>query len=76
MAAVKFKKGSEEWMMFQSYYQIIQNYYAPDDTDEYWENVISEMDGFCKQYESVPLASKMALAFINTLEEEYKKGRK
>ena len=76
MASVKFQKGSEEWMMFQDYYKLVQKYYIPEDTDEYWEEVVKEVDIFVKKYQAnVPLARNIALAFANTLEEELKKKK-
>ena len=76
MASVKFQKGSEEWMMFQDYFKLVQDYYIPEDTDEYWEEVIREVDIFAKKYQgNVPLARGIALAFVTTLEEELKKKK-
>lgn len=75
MAAVKFEKGSEEWTMFQQYYILIQKYYIPDDTDKYWEDVIAEMGEFIKKYEKVPLARKIAMGFLDTMESELKKKK-
>lgn len=74
MADIKFQKGSEEWLMFQEYYKIIQKYYIPESNDIYWDSVVEEMDGFCKKYQQVPLAKKIAMAFLKTMEEELKKG--
>ena len=75
MAEIKFQKGSEEWLMFQEYYKIIKKYYIPESNDSYWYAVVEEMDGFCKKYQQVPLARKMAMAFLKTMEEELKKGK-
>ena len=75
MAEIKFQKGIEEWLMFQDYYKIIQKYYIPESNDSYWDDVVEEMDGFCKKYASVPLAKKIAMAFLKTMEEELKKGK-
>ena len=72
MAEVKFQKGSEEWLMFLDYYKIIQKYYIPESKDSYWDAVIEEMDGFCKKYEKVSLAKKIAMAFLKTMEEVIK----
>lgn len=75
MAEIKFQKGSEEWLMFQEYYKIIQKYYIPESNDSYWDSVVEEMDGFCKKYQQVPLARKIVMAFLKTMEEELKKGK-
>ena len=75
MAEIKFQKGSEEWLMFQEYYKIIQKYYIPESNDIYWDSVFEEMDGFCKKYQQVPLAIKIAMAFLKTMEEELEEGK-
>lgn len=76
MAEIKFQKGSEEWLMFQSYYQIIQKYYIPESNDNYWDAIFEEIDKFCKKYQQVPLARNIGMAFLKTMEEESKKGSK
>ena len=75
MAEIKFQKGSEEWLMFQEYYKIIQKYYIPESNDSYWDSVVEEIDGFCKKYQQVPLSRKIAMAFLKTMEEELGKGK-
>ena len=75
IASVKFGKGTKEWEMFSDYYQLIQKYYIPENKDDYWDNVVEEMDGFCEKYKQVPLARKIAMAFLKTMEEELKKGK-
>ena len=77
MASVKFQKGSEEWMMFQDYYKLVQDYYIPEEADEYWEDVIKAVDIFVKKYQAnVPLARNIALALAETLENSLKNKRK
>ena len=76
MASVKFQKGSEEWAMFNEYWSLVQKYYIPEDTDQYWDDVIADMNRFAKKYASVPLARKITMAFMQTLEDKYKKQRK
>lgn len=75
MAEVKFQKGSDEWTLFQDYYRLIQKYYIPESNDSYWDDVVEEMDGFCEKYKQVPLARKIAMEFLKTMEEELKKGK-
>lgn len=35
MSAVKFSKGSEEWMMFTDFWQLCQKHWEVELTDEY-----------------------------------------
>ena len=56
MSAVKFSKGSEEWMMFTDFWQLIRK----DATE------------FEIKYKSIPLARNMIKAFLDTQEEIYR----
>lgn len=71
-----YEKDNIGFKMFQDFLEVIKKYYIPEETDEYWEKVIADMDKFAKKYENVPLARKITMAFIQALEEEYKNQRK
>ena len=74
MAAVKFSKGSEEWMMFTDFWQLCQKHWEVELTDEYWEQLIrKDATDFEIKYKSIPLARNMIKAFLDTQEEEYRK---
>jgi hypothetical protein len=38
MAAKKFLKGSEEWMMFMDFWKLCQDFWEPEDNQDYWQN--------------------------------------
>lgn len=76
MASVRFEKGSEEWLMFQDYWKLCQKYWDVENSDEYWDELIKESEEFLKKYESIPLARKMSMAFLDTQEEKYKNNKK
>ena len=40
MASAKIEKGSEEWQVFMDYWKFIQDYYAPDNDDAWWQEVM------------------------------------
>lgn len=73
MSAVKFSKGSEEWMMFTDFWQLCQKHWKVELTDKYWEDLISDADSFYAKYKMIPLARRMINAFLNVKEEEYRK---
>ena len=72
MASKKFNKGSEEWMMFNDFWNLCQKYWIAEDTDEYWESVISSTNGCCKKYDHILLSRRLALAFIDAMEDVFK----
>ena len=69
-AEQKFQKGSEEWMMFQEYYKIVQEFYIPEDTDKYWGGLHEAVTTFEKKY-SIPLAKHLAVAMYRTMDEVF-----
>ncbi len=76
MAAVKFQKGSEEWMMFMDYWALCQNFWIAENNDAYWQDFIDASNKFVEKYKNVtdglfPL--KIAMAMLDTKEEERKK---
>lgn len=78
MASVKFEKGSEEWQMFTDFWTLCQKYWEIEDSDEYWEKVIEATGEFHKKYKANNdlFAKKIALAFIDTIEEKSKQKQK
>lgn len=71
MAEVKFAKGSEEWQMFMDYWALCQKYWKPEKTDEWWDEVISEIDKFAKKYGSTVFVRGLCMSLINKLEIEH-----
>ena len=73
MAVKAFEKGSQEWMMFAEYWELCHKHWIIKDKDEYWDAVIRDMAVFSKKYQKEPLARKLALAFLTSLEEKDEK---
>ena len=71
MAEVTFAKGSEEWQMFMDYWALCQKYWKPEKTDEWWDEVISEIDKFAKKYGSTVFVRGLCMSLINKLEIEH-----
>lgn len=45
-----FKKESAEFQMFGDFYSIVKEYWNPENTLEYHEKVIGELNAFGKKY--------------------------
>ena len=73
MASKKFNKGSEEWMMSTDFWNLCQKYWIVEDTDEYWESVIRSANDFQKKYNHILLSRRLALSFVDALEDVFKK---
>lgn len=71
MAEKKFFKGSEEWQMFQDYWNLCQKIWEPEESDEYWERAIDLCDKFHKKY-NTEFSKHAAVAIVNALDEKYK----
>ena len=71
MAAVRFQKGSEEWMMFGDLYKLMQDYWEPEETDEYWLSLSASVRDFHDKYQT-EIARELALAVMNGIEREWK----
>lgn len=71
MAAVKFPKGSEEWVMFGDLYKLMQDFWEPEETDEYWLSLSAAVRDFHNKYQT-EIARELALAVLNGIEKEWK----
>jgi len=70
MAEVKFLKGSEEYQMFVDYWALVQRHYEIEDNDDYWENALVDIKKFDEKYSKYSFAHKLALAYVDELEEK------
>lgn len=74
MASKRFEKGSEEWSMFREYWALCQQFWEPEDNDEYWEQVIYSTNEFYKKYKANNeiFAKEIALAFVDALDKKWR----
>ena len=75
MAEVKFVKGSEEWQMFMDYWALCQKYWIPEESDEWWENALHEIDVFAKKYGATVFVRRLGIALVDELEARNKRGK-
>ena len=73
MAQVRFEKQSEEWLMFREYFEIVQRFYLPEESDKYWEELHDALTTFGNEYGR--FAKKLALAYMNEMESKLKDGK-
>lgn len=59
-------------MMFMDFWQICQEYWLPEDDDEYWQAVLDDTDRFCRKYGNDTFPRGLAMALIGNLEEGVK----
>ena len=64
-------KTDAEFQMFSDYYKIYQDFYEPEDNDNYWDELAHAVNGFYNKY-NTKLAKDLALAYLNSREELYK----
>lgn len=75
MASKKLPRGTPEFEMFGEFYNLVQEFYEVEDTDEYWEGFISKADQMIKKYKNVPLCRRLIDAFEQYLEHNLKERR-
>lgn len=59
----KFQKGSEMYFMFQDFWNLAQEYWNVEDTDEYWDTMVQKFDEFIAKYRTY-FSVKLMEAFI------------
>lgn len=74
MAEVKFSKNDLEWTTLNEFWSILQKYYVPEDTEEYWEKVVSDVNVFGGK-EPKLLRRELAKTLINVLEQKYRESK-
>lgn len=64
----EFEKGSIEMAMFREYYRIIQDYWILENTDQYWQGLIDDMNDFYRKFQDkVPLARLIGKEFLHMM---------
>lgn len=46
----KIIKGMQEWQMLREFWELFQDYYIPEETDEYWDGMIKDFSAFLDRY--------------------------
>ena len=65
-----FDKNGVERKMFADFYKMCEQFWIPEDNDDYWHEVIKVTDEFVQKYKDVhPAVRSMTLGFISGLED-------
>lgn len=73
MLKKKLDKTTKEFEMFQEYWKIIQDFYIPEETYEYWEEINRTLNEFSRRHGK--FAYGLAIAFLDEQDRKIK-GRK
>ena len=78
----KLDKSTKEFQMMQEFWRIWQEYYIPEDNDEYWKKLVEEADAFTRKYnETLELslqggtASHLMMAVLTDIEKRFKDNK-
>lgn len=76
MAKVRFEKGSWNWKMFGEFYILCQDYWEPEDTDQWWEELDRATREFTQKYDNGIFPRKLCCALVSYLEEKSRRNKK
>lgn len=71
MASKKLEKGSDEWQFFQDFWKFRQQYYEPEDSDEWFDEVINESGKLFNKYKNTEFkvfAKQLITAHVEDLD--------
>ena len=66
----KLDKTTVEFEMMQEFWSIWQEYYIPEDSDEYWDSLTKRADQYEKKYDG-DTAVYLMLAVLKDIENRY-----
>ena len=75
MGSVKFEKGSQEFLFFSEFWQMVQKYYEPDDTDEYWENLDDHANNLANKYDN-KFFDALIVTFVDAMAKKLEEGKR
>lgn len=67
---IKFAKGSEEWMLFMDFWELVQNLWGIEDTEAYWDSVRTATEAFSEKHGE--FGQRLAVALACELERRSK----
>lgn len=72
---VKFEKGSEKWQLFVDYYKFIQDYGAPENSDDWWQELFAKSTELCNKYGNQHYIRDLVMAHVSELERKAKEKK-
>lgn len=65
MASKKLPRGTPEFEMFGEFYNLVQEFYEVEDTDEYWDGLIYKSGKLIDKYGRYSLARYLCSGFAD-----------
>lgn len=69
------KKTDEEFAILQEFWKILQDFYEPENTDEYWNKLLDTTIKFEHDHPNNLLCEQLILLILNYLEKKFKKDK-
>jgi len=70
MASKRFDKNSDEFKFFGEFWKWTQEHYIPEESDEYWEELLASAGEISNKYKGNKLFPKLIIAVLDYLGEE------
>ena len=70
------KKTDEDYAVLQGFWILLQEFYEPEDTDEYWDGFLKATIALEHAHENNLLCNELILMTLNYFEKKFKKERK
>ena len=67
----KLTKTDADFQMFADYYKLYQDFYVPEEGNDYWQSLISEADAFLAKYKT-KYAEDLITAYLDSRQRMYK----
>ena len=71
MGKKNIQSGTEEFELFQDYWNLYKNNALVENNAEYFEKVVQDTEKFYQKYKT-PFAKELGVAFENEMERKYK----
>lgn len=77
MASKKLEKGSDEWQFFQDFWRFRQQYYDPEDKDEWFDELVNESTLLYEKYKNTQFkefVKQLIIAHIDDVDRRCRKS--
>lgn len=70
----KFTKKDEEFQIFSEFYTLTQEFFIPEFSDGYWEELIKALNSFENRHKGNKLCEQMIILMLNYINDKYKEN--
>ena len=75
MGGVKFEKGSKEFCFFTEFWMLVQKYYIPEDTEEYWQSLDDNANELAEKYDD-KFFDALLITFVKAMSDKLYEGKR